>query len=255
MKLSGNTILITGGASGIGLAFAEQFLKEENEVIVVGRGEEKLFEAKKKYPQLHTRACDVSKEDERIQLVEWVIKEFPQLNVLVNNAGIQQRVNLLNASNDWKYYQNEIAINVEGPIHLSMLLIEHFMKQKEAAIINITSGLAVQPGTWVPIYSATKAAMHSFTLTLREQLASTNVEVVEVLPPAVNTDLGGVGLHTFGAPLNEFISGIFDGLRSEKREIGYGGTEKRLTATKEVIEQGMKNAWQNYLKNNPDFLK
>ncbi|MCM3388356.1 SDR family NAD(P)-dependent oxidoreductase [Ureibacillus chungkukjangi] len=255
MKLSGNTILITGGASGIGLAFAEQFLKEENEVIIVGRGEEKLAEAKKKYPQLHTRACDVSKEDERIQLAEWVIKEFPQLNVLVNNAGIQQRVNLLNASNDWKYYQNEIAINIEGPIHLSMLLIEQFMKQKEATIINITSGLAVQPGIWVPIYSATKAAMHSFTLTLREQLANTNVEVVEVLPPAVNTDLGGAGLHTFGAPLNEFISGIFDGLRSEKLEIGYEGTEKRLTATKEEIEQGMKNAWQNYLKNNPEFLK
>lgn len=255
MKLSGNTILITGGASGIGLAFAEQFLNEGNEVIVVGRREEKLAEAKEKYPQLHTKVCDVSVEQDRIQLAEWVVKEFPQLNVLVNNAGIQQRVNLLNAQNDWKHYQNELAINVEGPIHLSMLLIPHFMKQKDATIINITSGLAIQPGVWVPIYSATKAAMHSFTITLRQQLANTNVEVVEVLPPAVNTDLGGVGLHTFGAPLYDFIAGIFDGLRNEKIEIGYGGTEQRLTASKEEIEQGMKNAWQNFLKNNPDFLK
>jgi len=254
MKLSGNTILITGGASGIGLAFAEQFLKEGNEVIVVGRREEKLAEAKKRFPTLHTRVCDVSIEEERIELSEWVTKEFPQINVLVNNAGIQQRVNLLNASNDWKYYQNELAINVEGPIHLTMLLIPHFLKQKEATVINITSGLAIQPGVWVPIYSATKAAMHSFTITLRQQLENTGVEVIEVLPPAVNTDLGGAGLHTFGAPLNDFIASIFNGLKNNKIEIGYGGTEERLTAPKEQLEQGIKNAWQNFLKNNPDFL-
>ncbi|MDN4495612.1 SDR family oxidoreductase [Ureibacillus aquaedulcis] len=255
MKLTGNTIMITGGASGIGLAFAEQFLKEGNEVIIVGRREEKLAQAKEKLPLLHTRVCDVSIEQERIQLYEWSTKEFPQLNVLINNAGIQLRVNLLNAPNNWKYYQNELAINVEGPIHLSMLFLPHLIKQKEATIINITSGLAIQPGIWVPIYSATKAAMHSFTMTLREQLRNTSVEVVEVLPPAVNTDLGGAGLHTFGAPLNDFIAGIFDGLSNEKTEIGYGGTEQRLTATKEEIEQGMKNAWNNFLNNNPDFLK
>ncbi|HWL11618.1 MAG TPA: SDR family NAD(P)-dependent oxidoreductase [Ureibacillus sp.] len=253
MKLTGNTILITGGASGIGLAFAEQFLKEGNTVIVVGRREEKLAEAKEKFPSLHTRVCDVAKEEERIQLYEWAVKEFPELNVVVNNAGIQQRVNLLNAQNDWNYYQNELAINVEGPIHLSMLFIPHLVKQERATILNITSGLAIQPGVWVPIYSATKAAMHSFTITLREQLENTSVEVVEVLPPAVNTDLGGAGLHTFGAPLNDFIASIFDGLREKKLEIGYGGTEERLTASKEVIEQGVKNAWQNFLNNNPDF--
>lgn len=254
MRLSGNTVMITGGASGIGLAFAEQFLKEGNEVIIVGRREEKLSEAKKKYPLLHTRVCDVSIERERNQLYEWIIKEFPSVNVLVNNAGIQQRVNLLNAPNDWKYYQKELAINMEGPIHLSMLFIPHFKKQKEATIINITSGLAIQPGIWVPVYSATKAAMHSFTVTMRQQLEDTGVEVVEVLPPAVNTDLGGAGLHTFGAPLHDFITGIFDGLRKGRLEIGYGGTEKRLTAPKEEIERDMKSAWQNFLKNNPNFM-
>jgi len=255
MKLSGNTILITGGASGIGLAFAKQFLRAGNQVIVVGRREEKLAEAKEKFPQLHTRVCDVSIEQERIQLFEWITKEFPDLNVLVNNAGIQQRVNLLKGKNDWKYYQNEIAINVEGPIHLSMLFIPHLIKQKEAAIINVTSGLAVQPGVWVPIYSATKAAMHSFTLTMRHQLENTSVEVIEVLPPAVNTDLGGVGLHTFGAPLQDFIEAIFEGLEKEQLEIGYGGTEKRLYASREEIQQGTKNAWQNFMSKNPDFLQ
>ncbi len=253
MELSGNTILITGGASGIGLAFAENFLKAGNKVIVVGRQENKLAVAKDKFPDLYTKVCDVSKEEERIRLYEWITENFPDLNVLVNNAGIQQRVNLLNAKNDWGYYQNEIAINVEGPIHLSMLFIPHLMKQQQATILNVTSGLAIQPGVWVPIYSATKAAMHSFTVTLRQQLENTNVEVIEVLPPAVNTDLGGVGLHTFGAPLNDFIQAIFEGLKNNQLEIGYGGTEKRLTASKEEIDQGMKNAWQSFLKNNPDF--
>lgn len=253
MNLSGNTILITGGASGIGLAFAENFMKAGNKVIIVGRRENKLAEAKEKFPELHTRVCDVSVEEERIQLIDWVTETFPDLNMIVNNAGIQQRVNLLNEKKEWSYYQNEIAINVEAPIHLSMLLIPHFLKQKQATILNVTSGLAIQPGVWVPIYSATKAAMHSFTVTLRQQLENTNVEVIEVLPPAVNTDLGGAGLHTFGAPLNDFINAIFEGLKNEQLEIGYGGTEKRLFASKEELEQGMKNAWESFLKRNPDF--
>ncbi|RNC98047.1 SDR family oxidoreductase [Lysinibacillus halotolerans] len=253
MNLSGNTILITGGASGIGLAFAENFMKAGNKVIIVGRRENKLAEAKEKFPELHTRVCDVSVEEERIQLIDWVTETFPDLNMIVNNAGIQQRVNLLNDKKEWSYYQNEIAINVEAPIHLSMLLIPHFLKQKQATILNVTSGLAIQPGVWVPIYSATKAAMHSFTVTLRQQLENTNVEVIEVLPPAVNTDLGGAGLHTFGAPLDDFINAIFEGLKNQQLEIGYGGTEKRLFASKEELEQGMKNAWENFLKRNPDF--
>lgn len=255
MNISGNTILITGGASGIGLAFAENFLKAGNKVIIVGRQENKLLAAKEKFPELYTRVCDVAREEERLQLYKWIIENFPDINVLVNNAGIQQRVNLRNANNEWNYYQNELAINVEGPIHLSMLCIPQLMKQQSATILNVTSGLAIQPGVWVPIYSATKAAMHSFTVTLRQQLEDTNIEVIEVLPPAVNTDLGGVGLHTFGAPLNDFIQAIFEGLKNNQLEIGYGGTEKRLVASKEELDHGMKNAWQNFLKNNPDFLK
>lgn len=145
------------------------------------------------------------------------------------------------------------SINIEGPIHLSMLFIPHLTKQKRAAIINVTSCLAVQPGVWVPIYSATKAAMHSFTLTLRHQLESTDIEVIEVLTPAVNTDLGGVGLHTFGATLNDFAGRIFEGFKSGRLEIGYGGTEQRLSASREEIEHGIKMAWQNFLKNNPEF--
>jgi len=253
MKMTGNTILITGGASGIGLAFAERFVKRGNEVIIVGRREEKLREVKETYPSIHTKVCDVSKEEERKDLFEWAVKEFPDLNVLVNNAGIQQRVNLLDANENWDYYRNEISINVDGPIHLTMLFTPHLKKQAHGSIINVTSGLAVMTGVWVPVYSATKAALHSFTTSLRHQLAETNVEVIEILPPAVNTDLGGAGLHTFGAPLTDFADTIFGELEKGEVEIGYGGTKERLHATREEIMQGIKGAWQNFLKNNPDF--
>lgn len=253
MKLTGNTILITGGTSGIGLAFAERFYKRGNEIIVVGRREEKLREVQEKFPNIQTKVCDVSKEEDRINLFEWAAQQFPNLNVLVNNAGIQQRVDLLNATKDWEYYRNEISINVDGPIHLTMLFTPHLRKQKQASIINVTSGLAVMPGVWVPVYSATKAAMHSFTTTLRHQLAETSIEVVEILPPAVNTDLGGAGLHTFGAPLSDFADTIFNELEKGEHEIGYGGTKERLYAARDEINQGTVMAWQNFLKNNPDF--
>ena len=253
MNMTGNTILITGGASGIGLALAERFLNRGNEVIVVGRRADKLEEVKQRFPRLHTRVCDVANENDRKSLVEWATSEFPQLNILVNNAGIQQRVNLQNASNDWEYYRNEISINVDGPIHLSMLFIPHLKKQKIAEIINISSGLAIMPGVWVPVYSATKAALHSFTISLRHQLENTSIEVVEVFPPAVNTDLGGAGLHTFGAPLADFADTIFKGFENGDLEIGYGGTERRLYAPREEILQGTKKAWKGFLSNNPDF--
>jgi len=253
MKLSGNTILITGGASGIGLAFAERFLQRGNQVIVIGRSKEKLQAAKEKFPQLYTHACDVSIPEERGHLFEWITSEFPHLNILVNNAGIQQRVNLLKADHDWDYYQKEIAINIEGPIHLSMLMIPHFRRQKHSAIVNVSSGLALTPGVWVPIYSATKAAIHAFTISLRHQVANSGIEVIEIFPPAVNTDLGGAGLHTFGAPLADFANTIFTGFENNQLEIGYGGTEDRLTASREEKLHSIQRAWEGFLKNNPDF--
>ncbi|MBA4541444.1 MULTISPECIES: SDR family oxidoreductase [Thermoactinomyces] len=255
MNISGNTILITGGASGIGLAFAERFLQAGNEVIIVGRREAKLKEAKEKFPKLHTRVCDVANVEDRLSLFQWVKSEFPELNVLVNNAGIQQRVNLLRADKEWDYYRQEIAINLDGPIHLCMLFIPHLVKKQNAAIINVSSGLSLAPGVWVPVYSATKAALHSFTISLRHQLADTDVKVIEVLPPAVNTDLGGVGLHTFGAPVDQFADAIFQGLSNGDLEIGYGDAEKRLHASRDELNQSTKRAWENFLQNNPGFLE
>lgn len=237
MDLSTNTILITGGASGIGYAFAERFLAAGSEVIICGRREDKLQEAKEKHPGLKTRVCDVGQEQERIALFDWATSEFPNLNVLVNNAGIQRRVRL-SENEDWERTRQEIAINFDAPIHLSRLFVPHLLRREKPSIINVTSGLAFVPLANVPVYCATKAALHSFTLSLRHQLSATPIEVIEVIPPAVDTDLGGVGLHTFGVPLNEFADRVFERLAGgDEVEIAYGTAESSSRASREDLDR------------------
>ncbi|QHT58574.1 SDR family NAD(P)-dependent oxidoreductase [Paenibacillus lycopersici] len=239
MKLTGNTILITGGSAGIGLAFAERFAKAGNTVIVTGRREHVLRQAKEKLPALVTRVSDLNVESERIALFDWVTANYPDVNVLVNNAGIQQRMNLLkaDAKHNWGYFNQEITTNIEAPFHLAMLFAPFFAAQADAAIINVTSGLAYTPLAIAPIYSATKAALHSFTMSLRHQLSETSVEVIEVAPPAVNTDLGGAGLHTHGEPLDAFADGIMKGLEEGLAEIGYGSSVARLRMSRDEVDK------------------
>jgi len=246
MKLSGNTILITGGSAGIGLAFAERFIKAGNKVIVCGRREEALQQAKEKFPNLVTYVSDLSIEADRIKLFDWITANYPDVNVLVNNAGIQQRFNVLktDAKTDWSYFNKEITINMEASIQFSMLFAPYFATKKEATIINVTSGLAFTPMAIAPIYSATKAAMHSFTVSLRHQLTDTSVEVIEVAPPAVNTDLGGAGLHTSGEPLDAFADGIFQGLSEGKVEIGYGSSAIRLRMSRDEVDKHVENMYE-----------
>ncbi len=235
MKTQGNTVLITGGASGIGYALAEKFLAAGNTVILCGRREEKLREAKAKHPGVHTRVCDVASSEDRVALAVWAGKEFPDLNVLINNAGIQKRV-ALTGSPAIASLREELAINLEAPIHLATLFIPLFLKRREAAIVNVTSGLSFSPLAMVPVYSATKAALHSFTLSLRHQLARTPVSVVEIIPPAVDTDLGGVGLHTFGAPLREFTDSIWEQLEAGSQEAAYGMAAEASRASREQLD-------------------
>lgn len=234
MELSGNTILITGGASGIGLAFTERFLQAGNEVIICGRREDRLQAAKEKYPQLHTRVCDVAQERDRIELFDWAASLFPNLNVLMNNAGIQRRVRL-DETEAWATTRAEIAINFDAPVHLSRLFIPLLQRQNRAAIMNVTSGLSFVPLANVPVYCATKAALHSFTLSLRYQLRETPIEVIEIIPPAVDTDLGGVGLHTFGVNLDEFADAMFVGLERGETEIAYGTAAVSSQASREEL--------------------
>jgi uncharacterized oxidoreductase len=190
MKTKGNTILITGGATGIGFALAETLVNSGNEVIICGRREAKLKEAKQKLPQIQTKVCDVSAEKEREALFIWVKDNYPDLNVLINNAGIQRMVNLKKGTKELCDGENEIETNIVAPIFLSAYFIPWFLKKKEAAIINVSSGLGFVPIAAMPVYCATKAAVHSFSVSLRHQLKETSIKVFEIVPPAVDTELG-----------------------------------------------------------------
>ncbi|VVB90987.1 L-rhamnose 1-dehydrogenase (NADP(+)) [uncultured archaeon] len=189
MKIKGNTILITGGSTGIGFALAEAFVKEGNTVIICGRREHKLKEAKNKYPQIHTRVCDLTKETEREALYNWVRFEFKDINILINNAGIQRMIDFRKGISNLSDGENEIDINLTVPIQLSAYFIPELLNKTESAIINVSSGLGFVPLAIMPVYCATKAAMHSFSLSLRHQLKNTSIKVFEVIPPMVDTEL------------------------------------------------------------------
>ena len=240
MNLSGNTILVTGGASGIGLALAKRFLEHGNKVIICGRREDKLSEVKSAVPGIVTHACDVGEARSRKDLVDWLVNEHPNINVLVNNAGIQRRIDLKTAE-AWEKTRSEIEINLDAPIHLTQLLYSNLDKQRSAAILNVTSGLSFMPLANVPVYCATKAALHSFTLSLRWQLRDTHVKVVEIIPPAVDTDLQAPGLHTFGVNVDEFADHVFAELEQGSIEIAFGTAKMASQASRETLDEIYQN--------------
>ena len=188
MKITKNTVLITGGATGIGFTLAQHFLKTDNEVIICGRRKEKLTEAKNKYPKLNIQVCDVTIPEDRDALFNWISSSFEGFNILINNAGIQRAVDLRKGVDELKG-EDEIEVNLKAPIILSALFIPLLLQQKEAAIINVSSGLAFVPIASMPIYCATKAAIHSYCISLRYQLRNTPIKVFELIPPTVDTEL------------------------------------------------------------------
>jgi len=236
-RITGNTILITGGGSGIGYGLAKRLAAKGNEVIICGRRKEQLEQAQKETPSLQFLVGDVSTDEERIKLAKDVLFKYPKVNVLVNNAGIQNRLPPLTQAQEWPLYKKEISINFEAPVHLTMLFVPHFLTQPDAAIINVTSGLSFVPFSLVATYAATKAGLHSFTMSLRHQLRATNIATIEVVPPSTNTDLGGKGLHNDGVPLDEFCDHVMDNLSKGKTEFGYGFSEKARLASREQVDQ------------------
>ncbi len=232
MQLANNKILITGGASGIGLGLTERFIQENNTVIICGRRESALNAVSKKFPSVITKPCDLSVETERVGLFNWIVENHSDLNVLVNNAGIQQWMSI----SDPDFFQRtkeEIITNIEAPLHLTSLFIS--LKSLHS-IMNITSGLAFAPLTKVPVYSASKAFFHSFTLSLRYLLKSKNIEVIEVIPPALNTDLGGKGIHDAAPPVSAFIESVFKQLKDGKTELVFGFSEAISKANPEDLK-------------------
>ena len=232
MDVSGNTVLITGGATGIGFALAEEFVNVGSVVIVCGRRRSKLRLAKHRLRALHIRQCDVSVESERRSLLRWITTRFPNLNMLINNAGIQRQMDFtsptvakLRSSKD-----DEVTVNLAAPIRLCVLFTPILLKRKNAAIVNISSGLAFVPMAMMPVYCATKAAIHSFTISLRHQLRKTSVRVFEAAPPTTDTELDRsfAGEHEQayrGISPQEVAARIMEGMKADKEEILVGEAE------------------------------
>jgi uncharacterized oxidoreductase len=231
MKLANNKILITGGGTGIGLGLTEKFLQENNTVIICGRRQDVLKEVASKFPAVITKVCDLAAEADRVELYNWVAANHSDLNVLVNNAGIQNWM----AISDSDFYdraKDEVEINVLAPIHLITL----FMRLPALnTVINVTSGLAFIPFSKVPVYCGTKAFLRSFTLSLRYLLKTKEIEVIEMIPPALNTDLGGKGIHDGAPAVSDFVDSVFQLMKEGKTELTFGFSEARAKANNDTI--------------------
>ena len=188
MKLTKRTILITGGTSGIGREMAEQLLSRDNVVIVTGRDQSRLDQVKRELPSIHVIKSDVSDPIAIESLQAEVIAKFPGLDVLINNAGVMRNLNL-NQDLGLEDLTREIDINLSGPVRMVQQFLPNLKKRKEAVIVMVSSGLAFIPLPVSPIYCATKAALHSYTQSLRVQLSGTNVRAIELAPPATETPL------------------------------------------------------------------
>jgi uncharacterized oxidoreductase len=195
MHLNNNTILITGGTSGIGFELAARLLERGNHVIITGRDQARLTEAKTKLPNVHTIPSDVSDPQAIASLYTRVAEQFPKLNMLINNAGIMRKINLRDSSRSLEDLSREIETNLTGPVRMVQQFLPLLKSQESAAIVNVSSGLAFVPFPISPIYCATKAGIHSYTQSLRVQLKNTSVQVFELAPPSVQTPLQ----HAFDA--------------------------------------------------------
>ncbi len=231
MNISNNKILITGGATGIGLGLTERFVKENNTVIICGRRASVLKEVSDRFPSVITKVCDLSVPEEREVLYRWIADEHSDTNVLINNAGMQQWMSVTD-DDFFQKAQDEITLNIGAPLHLTSL----FLKLPAlTTVINVTSGLSFVPLTKAPVYSATKAFFHSFTWSLRALVRSKGIEVIEMIPPALNTDLGGKGLHDQAPPVSAFIETVFEQLKEGKTELTFGFSEAMAKAGPEEM--------------------
>jgi len=224
MKLIDNTVLITGGSSGIGFEMAKEFLKRKNKVIITGRNEHKLQQAKELLGDVVTIQNDVSNPEDVEHLFRQVSSEFPELNILINNAGVMWTIDLQQHNYNKTDLTKEFDINVKGTIWMNDTFLPLLKNNANAAVVTVSSGLAFVPLPIAPIYSATKAALHSYTLSLREQLRNTDVQVFELAPPATQTGL----LDTFKAsdmkgtaimPVENMVAAFFEGLAKDQHEI------------------------------------
>lgn len=219
MELVAHTILITGGSEGIGFSLAQK-LAADNTVIICGRSAEKLAHAKAVCPAIHTEACDITDESQRRAMVERVLRQFPQLNILINNAGAKRRTDLLREEGIEAAMRHDMALNFTAPVELCTALLPHLRALPAAAVVNVTTGLVHLPKAEQAFYCAAKAALHSYTQCLRWQLRGSKVKVFEVLLTLVNTNFhqGQLPNNIAAISPDEAAQLTLRGIEQEKRE-------------------------------------
>jgi uncharacterized oxidoreductase len=227
MKLKGNTILITGGASGIGYELNKQLTALGNTILITGRDQAKMDRAKAAFPNLHAFQSDVSDPEAIAALYQKVTQQFPDLNILINNAGIMRAINVHDKAGSLEDVTREIEVNLNGPIRMVKQFLPHLKAKSEAAIMNVSSGLAFVPLPISPVYCAAKAGLHSFTESLRVQLKNTKVRVFELAPPATRTPLlGGFSVEDMeGASImkvEDMVKVAIKGMQNNQFEIRPG---------------------------------
>ncbi len=250
MEIKGNTILITGGATGIGFALTEAFVKAGNKVLICGRRKDRLEQAKAWLPQIDYHRCDVSKKEGREDLFMWINTRYKDLNILVNNAGIQRFVDFKKGDAGLLAGEDEIATNLAAPIHLSALFAPLLMEKPEAAIVNVSSGLGFVPIAAMAVYCATKAGIHSFTVSLRHQLRDTSIKVFELIPPAVQTELGSgttapEAEEIRGIPPSVVAAAAINALQKNEFEIAVGEAKGLVEGSKKDFANTFQrlNSW------------
>jgi len=224
MKLNNRTILLTGGTSGIGHEFTKQLLAKGNKVIITGRDAGRLEEAQSSLPGVDTIQSDVSDPVAIAELYSEVVRRYPGLDMLINNAGAMRKINLLDRSVDLLDITKEVETNLMGPIRMVKQFLSLLSSRSEAAIVNVTSGLAFIPFPISPIYCATKAALHSYTQSLRVQLKNTKIKVIELAPPSIQTPLqkSFTAVDLKGAPMmkaGDLIRAAIRGIENDHEEI------------------------------------
>lgn len=249
MNLQKNTILITGGTGGFGFEFASKLIALQNTVVITGRNLDRLLEVKRKLPQIHIVQSDVSKKDDVIDLYERVAEQFPDLNILINNAGEMRKI-ALQHDQDLDDITREIEINLMGPIRMVQQFLPLLKRQKAPLILNVTSGIALMPFAISPIYSASKSGLRSYTQALRIQLKNTNVRVMELVAPGSSTPLNDKFLHEDGfnagalMAADKIVDAAIKGIQKNKTEV-YPGLAKLMrilsrVAPKLTVEQAGK---------------
>jgi len=246
MKLKNSTVLITGGTSGIGLELVKQLIAQGvADILITGRDISRLEQVKKQYPQVHIYQSDVSNPQDIQALCQTIIKDFPELNIIINNAGIMRNLNLLDGGLEQNIV-SEVDINLSGAIRMVQQFLPHLRSKPSAAIVNVSSGLAFIPFPASPVYSAAKAGLHAYTRVLRIQLKATNIKVFELAPPSTETPLQGAFTGLVDSSQNmatdKMVSIAIKGLLNDNLEIKPG-----LSKVLKIMSRLMPEFFLNFL--------